>query len=123
MATAKSTRARWRNPVPDVTLESAEELEKLLGYQGSIQCTPLQTALDEQQAALYEAQAVIEVAATALNMKLVELGVPEEWRPQLALDAAAKMIGNVAEAIEAGRLEDRAIAIARKAAAAPESAS
>jgi hypothetical protein len=44
-----------------------EDLDSLLGYRGSIQFTPLDTALDEQRKVLWGAQAVIDLAAAALE--------------------------------------------------------
>ena len=90
---------------------SLTELDRLSGYGGSIQGTPLDEALEEQRTAIHTAQAVI-VCANEYISHLTQGGA-DEWCPQLALDAAKKMLDEVWEALDAGNLEDRALAIAR----------
>lgn len=89
------------------TASSAEELTKLMGYDGSIQCTPLETALDEQRTALRRAHANVQIV-------IDWIGREHGGHCPMALRRAARIIKKASEALEAGVLEDRGIAIARE---------
>jgi hypothetical protein len=100
-------------PVPQ---ESASaELTRLSGYDGSIQGTPLEKALDERRIEIWEAQSIIESVAHAIER---EFG--QDWpagRPNfpLALRAAGRILEKASGDLEAGTLEDRGLEIARAA--------
>jgi len=57
---ARQQREQARSAAPPAGLE---ELDKLSGYAGSIQGTPLDTAIDEQREALWLAQSIIDTVA------------------------------------------------------------
>jgi hypothetical protein len=88
---------------------SAEDLDRLMGYQGSIAGTPVDEALDEQRDLIHQAQAVISCA----NEYISYLEDEDNWRPQRALDAAFTMLDGVQKTLDASNLEDRGLAIAR----------
>lgn len=92
---------------------TSAELTKLMGYSGSIQCTPLDTALDELRVALFEANSIIECVAHAIEREFGQ-DCPAD-RPEFprALRTASRMLDSVAGGLEAGTLEDRGLAIAR----------
>jgi Ribosomal protein L7/L12 C-terminal domain len=96
---------------------SLEELDAdVLGYSGSIAGTPVDQALDEQRDQLFEARAVVMVTAQALHVlhqQLDHRGVEQLTSAQLALDSAEKTMERIAEALDAGNLEGRGLAIAR----------
>jgi hypothetical protein len=91
---------------------SYDELTKLMGYDGSIQCTPIETALDERRQEIWEAQSIITCVAHALER---EFGT--DWpvdRPNypMALRTANRILEKASGDLEAGTLEDRGIEIA-----------
>jgi hypothetical protein len=91
-----------------------DELSKLTGYDGSIQGTPLESALDEHRTALFEAQSIVASVAHAIEREFGQdtpAGCPEFPR---ALRIVSRMLDDVAGGLEAGTLEDRGIAIARE---------
>jgi hypothetical protein len=94
-----------------------EELTKLMGYNGSIQATPLETTLDEHRMSLFEARSIIDSVAHAIEREFGQ-DCPAD-RPEFprALRIASRMLDNVAGGLEAGTLEDRALEIARASAA------
>ena len=96
---------------------TAEELDQLTGYSGSIQGTPLDSALDEQREALWGAQAIIDMAAAALERHFGTDWPCDVPHYSMALRNASETIDQVAGALEAGVLEDRALAIARRSSA------
>jgi len=97
-------------PISDAAPGSLADLNHLTGYDGSIQGTPLEEAIDEQRSTIHEAQAIIACA----NEYITHIGQGgHEWCPHLALDAVSKMLDRMREALEAGNFEDRALAIAR----------
>lgn len=85
------------------------ELNRLKGYSGSIQGTSLDTALDEQRFRCWEVASIIETVAISLKALYGE--ADDGWR---ALGVAARMVKEVADDLESGMLEDRALEIARK---------
>jgi hypothetical protein len=98
-----------------------EELDRLAGYKGTIQGTPLDSALDEQRSAIWEAQAIIDCAATSMCEHFGDWPAGlTEW--PLALQRASKVLEDVTFVLDAGVLEDRALAIARQAKVAPKRA-
>jgi hypothetical protein len=95
------------------SVASGDDLTKLMGYAGSIQCTPLDTALEELRMALFEANSIIDSVAHAIEREFGQdcpAGRPEFPR---ALRTASRMIDHVAGALDAGTLEDRGLEIAR----------
>ena len=102
-------------PQATLRVQHVDELTKLSGYDGSIQGTPLQTALDERRVEIWEAQAIIESVAHALER---EFG--QDWpagRPNfpMALRAASRILEKTSGDLDAGTLEDRGLEIARAA--------
>lgn len=94
--------------------EDAAQL-KLLGYCGTIGNGPVEEALDEQRAKLFEAHAIIETVGQGILQHFggnCPAGVPDFER---ALRVAARMINEIAGALEAGTLEDHATNMAAKA--------
>ena len=96
---------------------SLEDLNRLLGYTGTIQGTPLDTALDEQREALWLARSIVDTVAPALVRLFGDDG---DWCAKFpefprVLREASRIIGNAANDLESGVLEDRALAIARAA--------
>lgn len=94
--------------------EACEDLDRRTGYSGTIQGGTLDEALDEQRAVLWDAQAIIETVAQALERQF-----GRDWPagdmpiyPRV-LRRAAALIDEATGALEAGVLEDRAIAISR----------
>lgn len=81
-------------------------------YKGSIQGTALEEALDEQREAAWEIEAVLRMAAIAINEEIdsAELDAPNYF---LALRRAADRARKLADDLEGSVLEDRAIEIAR----------
>ena len=97
--------------------DTAEQLDKLMGYRGSIEGTPLAKALDEQRMVLWEAQAIVDMTAGALDSKF---GDECNWPDNLpnfpmALRRVSRIIDEVTNSLEDGNLEDRGLAIAREA--------
>lgn len=96
-------------------VESSEQLDARLGYSGSIELSPISDALDEQRSVLWDAQAIIQSVAQALEQQFKvnnwPAAVPMYSR---ALQRAAALIDAATGALEAGVLEDRAIAISRQ---------
>ena len=76
----------------------------------SIEGEPLEEAIDEQCMALFDVQAIIDLAAVALQELSDEPGNPHYSN---ALRRVSKSIGAIVEALEAGPLEERALAIAQ----------
>ena len=94
-------------------LGSAKALDKLSGYSGSIQGTPLDAALDEQRMAIWEARAIIDCVVGSLRRHFGDWPAAlTEW--PLALERASKVLDDATSALEAGPLEDRGLEIARK---------
>jgi hypothetical protein len=94
--------------------DPVSELTKLMGYDGSIQGTPLESALDEHRTSLFEAASIIESVAHAIEREFGQdcpVARPEFPR---ALRVASRMLDSVAGGLEAGTLEDRGLAIARE---------
>jgi len=89
------------------------ELDRLTGYQGSIQFTALDTALDEQRSLIWEAQAVIDCVIKALEERFGDWPKDMANFP-MALSRASRTLDDVATKLDAGNLEDRALAIARE---------
>ena len=90
-----------------------DDLTKLSGYEGSIQGTTLDTALEELRTALFEAKSIIDSVAHAIEREFghdCPAGRPEFPR---ALRTAGRMLDTVADGMEAGTLEDRGLEIAR----------
>jgi len=81
------------------------DLDRLTGYSGSIQGTPLDEALDEQRVVLIGAQGILKHA--------LELIGDCSAYGSIAIRGALKSIEAVTAALDAGTLEDRALAIAR----------
>lgn len=108
--TTKSTRAAEARSVPPT---SGDDLDRLLGYIGSIKGTPLEDALDEQRRELGDAQAIVEMCLGALKERFGDWPADQ---PQYnrALGRVVKILGDAADALEASTLEDRALAIARE---------
>lgn len=81
-------------------------------YKGSIQGTALEAALDEQREAAWEIEAVLRMAAIAINEEIdsAELDAPNYF---LALRRAADRARKLADDLEGSVLEDRAIEIAQ----------
>jgi hypothetical protein len=110
---SKSILPKSRKSAAPIKPGSLEDLNRLLGYAGSIQGSALDGALDEQRRKLWEATAVIESVAGALLQHFRgswPADVPEFNR---ALSMAARTVYAAAGDLEAGILEDRALAIAR----------
>jgi hypothetical protein len=98
--------------MPDLVNDGSAERDHLLGYSGSIGGTPVEEALEEQRNALFGAQAIIKMAAAALQHHFGgdwPAGVPMF---SLALENVAKTLDDVAGALEAYSLEERALEIA-----------
>lgn len=97
--------------------ETPHKLDQLLGYAGTIQGTPLDDALDEQREALWLAQSMVDTVAAALIRVFGDDGDWKEMYPDFPrlLDQTSLVIANAATNLEAGYLEDRALAIARVA--------
>lgn len=90
-----------------------ETLTKLLKYQGSIQDTPLEEALDENRQILWDVAAIIDCAIGAIERHFSTdwpAAMPEFPR---ALRLARETLETVSGRLEADQLENRAIALAR----------
>jgi hypothetical protein len=97
----------------DATPGSTEDLHRLLRYTGTIQGTPLDTAIDDQRSLLWTAQSIIDMVIGALQTHFDEAwpaNVPDFPR---ALREVSRVVGGVANNLESGVLEDRALEIAR----------
>jgi len=96
------------------------ELDKLMGYQGSIQGTPVDEAIEEQRMALWQAQAIVDLAIGALEQQFAPNGGwPSSFANfPMALRQVSATIEDVTSALEGGTLEDRGLEIARAYAAA-----
>lgn len=110
-------------PIPSIKPKpgSVEDLDRLSGYTGSIQGTPLDTALDEQREALWLAQSLIDTLAPAL---IRVFGDDGDWQAKFpefprVLRESSRIIRNAADNLKSGILEDRALAIARARKMAP----
>ena len=89
------------------------DLDRLAGYTGTIQGTPLDTAIDDQRSRLWAAQSIVDMVIGSLQNHFDEAwpaDIPDFPR---ALREASRVIGEVAGDLEAGVLEDRALEIAR----------
>ena len=103
---------------------TVEDLDKLCGYSGSIQGTPLEDALDEQRESLWDAKALLETLSLAL---VQHFGMEGAWPAsvpeyQRVLDRARNIVNDISASLEAAVLEDRALAIARAEKAAAQEA-
>jgi hypothetical protein len=101
------------NTIPKNRIDSADDLDNLSGYRGSIQGTALDEALDEHRFALWDAVAVIDSVRLALSQHFGRdwrAGVPNFER---VLFMASRAVKDSADNLEAGTLEDRALEIAR----------
>lgn len=81
-------------------------------FNGTIQGTALEAALDEQREAAWEIEAVLRMAAIAINEAIdsAELDAPNYF---LALRRAADRARKLADDLEGSVLEHRAIEIAQ----------
>lgn len=79
-------------------------------YRDSIQGTALEAAIEEQARVAWEVEAVLRMAAIALEGVSAEIDGPNY---ELALQAAAARLYNLGCNLEGGPLIDRAIEIAR----------
>jgi hypothetical protein len=110
--------ARAQASIPAVpTTGGVEDLDRLSDYTGSIQGTPLDTAIDEQREALWLAQSIVDAVASSLMRVFGDDG---DWCAKFpdfprVLREVSRIIGNAANDLESGILEDRALAIARAA--------
>jgi len=96
---------------------SLKDPHRLLKYIATIQDSPFDTALDEQREALWLAQSIVDTVAPAL---IKVFGDDGDWcakYPEFprVLAEASRLIAKVADDLESGILEDRALAIARAA--------
>jgi hypothetical protein len=92
---------------------SSADLDKLSGYSGSIQGTPLETALDEQREALWLARSIVDTTTGSLER---EFG--KDWPAKLpefprALREVSRLVNTIAGNLESAVLEDRALEIGR----------
>jgi len=122
----KNSRARERQSpkeqihVPAKTIFESDaqrapsDLDKLMGYQGTIQGTPLDEALEEQRMALWEAQAIVDLAVVALEQQLApDGGWPSRFANfPMALRQVSATMEEIATNLEGGTLEDRGLEIA-----------
>jgi hypothetical protein len=90
--------------------DTAEVLDQLSGYSGSIAGTPVDEALDELRDRIFDAQSIVEIASRALQDLSEDGKEPGYTR---ALGNVRKSLDEIAAGLEAGTLEDRALAIAR----------
>lgn len=90
------------------------DLDRLSGYSGSLQGTVIDETLDEQRSVLWEAQAILELSAKALEGEFGRDWPSNTPNYAMVLRRAAATIDQATGALECGVLEDRGLAIARK---------
>lgn len=88
------------------------QADQLGGYEGSIQGTTVERALDEQREALWLAQSIVDSIAGSLNNMF-----GKDWPAKFpdwprALRGVSRMVDTATGAMEAGVLEDRAVELA-----------
>jgi hypothetical protein len=105
---SKVTKLKPRNVA---NVESVERLDARKGYRDTIQSTALEVALDELRGVAWEVAAVVHLAAMALADVSAELAGPDYTS---ALHGAVGRLRRLADALEAGPLEDRADEIAKE---------
>jgi hypothetical protein len=117
MTTAKRATTRRKAPVlsPSVSAQpiavatAADDLDELTGYSGSIQGTPLDTALDQQRERIWAAVALLRTTAQALQL---QFNVNASWpvdipEYHLGLNAVADMLNDLTDFLDAGVLDRR----------------
>ena len=96
---------------------SAQSIDELKGYTGSIQGRPIEEALDEHRLALWEAKAILETVSAALEKQFGESWPAGIIQFPLALQRVCRVIDDTTDGLEASVLEERALSIARSKAA------